>query len=110
MARVAECFTNVLAEELPLSHDEKALLRIARTWLSEYCAHIKEPNALIPEPRGTKHEAWSILTLVSILWGYAGMFPTLQVREAVPTPPDFLPRIAALVRRLEAPCPDHVDI
>jgi hypothetical protein len=92
-------FTDVLALELPLSPEEKALLCLAHHWLSEYCARIKEPNARVPEPRGTKHEAWSMLTLVSILLGYADMFPRLRV--PVPTPPDFLPRIAALVYRLE---------
>ena len=100
MARVAKCFTNVLAEELPLSHDEKAILRIARNWLIAYCAHVKEPNTLIPEPTGTRHEAWAMLTLVSMLFGYSNLFPALRVQE--PTPADFLPRIAALVRRLES--------
>ena len=107
MAHVVKCFTDALAEELPLSPDEQALLRLAHHWLSAYCARIKEPNARFPEPRGTRHEAWSMLTLVSILWGYSDMFPRLRVQEAVP--PDFLPRIAALVRRLES-SPDHVDI
>jgi hypothetical protein len=107
MARVAKCFTNTLAEELPLSHEEKAILRIARNWLIEYCARVKEPNARVPEPTGTRHEAWSMLTLVSMLFGYSSLCPALRV--PVPTPPDFLPRIAALVRRLES-SPDHVDI
>jgi hypothetical protein len=41
-----------------------------------------------------------MLTLVSMLFGYSNLFPALRVQE--PTPADFLPRIAALVQRLES--------
>ena len=95
-------FANTVAAEFPLSDDEKDLLSTAHRWLQVYCKEIKEPQAVIPEPRGTTHEAWSTLTMVSILWGYADMFPGLRAKEQVPTQADFMPRIAALVRRLEA--------
>ena len=94
------CFTDAI--DFPLEDEEKELIRIAHRWLSEYCWHIKEPHARIPQPIGTVHEAWSTLTMVCILSGYADLFPALRVKDAVPTPPDFIPRIGALVRRLEA--------
>ena len=94
-------YADALATEVPLDDAERELLRRAHRWLAAYCERIKDPPARPPAPRGTAHEAWATLTLVSMLMGYGELFPALQVREAVPTPPDFQQRVAALVRRLE---------
>ena len=93
-------FADALHRDFPLSNDEKEVVELAHRWLAEYCARIKAPSARILAPRGTAYEAWTTLTLVYMLWGFP-MHPAPQVNEAVPTPPDFIARIAALVQRLE---------
>jgi hypothetical protein len=102
------CFTDAISNEISLSDDEKELIRLSHRWLNVYCQHVKEPRMQIPEPRGTVLEAWSMLVMVSMFNGYSG-FPKQQVQEAVPTPPDFILRVAALVSRLESSPKEQED-
>ena len=92
------CFTDTIAYEFPLDDDEKELIITAHRWLNTYCQLI-DSNA--PAPQGTRYEAWATLSMVSMLSGYTG-FPSPQTKSAVPTPPDFIQRIGALVDRLQA--------
>jgi hypothetical protein len=92
-------FTNNLAPNLVLSDDERDLLQIAHRWVSTYCNLCSASTA--PEPQGTVLEAWAIINMASMLWGFPS-YPAEQVRAAVPTPFDYHPRLSALRLRLEA--------
>ena len=95
-------FTSILARDFPLSDDEQEVLQVAHRWVSTYCRLMNEDSFRhIPEPRGTVFEAWTILNMATMLWGFQ-MFSAMQVRMAVPTPPDHLHRMAALIRHLES--------
>ena len=80
--------------------EERELINTAHKWLIAY-RNLNNPGNVAPMPTGTRYEAWAILTMVSMFYGVSEMFPALQVREAVPTPPDFLVRLVAMVGRLE---------
>jgi hypothetical protein len=92
-------FTNTLAPNFVLSDDERDLLQIAHRWVSTYCSLCAETT--VPEPQGTVLEAWAIINMASILWGFPS-YPADQVRASVPTPFDYHPRLYVLKKRLEA--------
>ena len=94
-------FVSTLALEFPLSESEQEVLLVAYRWVITYSRMMNADSfRCIPEPKGTVFEAWTILNMATMLWGFQ-MFPTMQVRLAVPTPADHLNRMAALIRRLE---------
>lgn len=77
------------------------LLQTAHRWVGKYCELCNAPTVCqIPEARGTTLEAWLLLNMAAMLLGFPS-YPAEQVREAVPTPLDYYPRIVALKRRLE---------
>jgi hypothetical protein len=93
--------SSTLAPNFSLSDDEMELLQTAHRWVGKFCELSNAPTVCqIPEARGTTLEAWLLLNMAAMLLGFPS-YPAEQVREAVPTPHDYYPRIVALKRRLE---------
>ena len=94
-------FTSTLAREFPLSDDEQEVLQLAHRWVEAYWQLMNENGFYkMPEPKGTVFEAWSIVNMVTMLWGMQ-MYPAMQVRMEVPLPVDYFTRVVELKKRLE---------
>jgi hypothetical protein len=97
-----------------LSADEQQTAALAFAWLDTYRALSRKqdeaPAAMSARPArtagraggGTPYEIWATLTLFYVLHGFSKeVYPMRQTHVAVGLPHDFLPRVEALLARLE---------
>jgi hypothetical protein len=97
-----------------LSPDEQQTAALAFAWLDTYRAlsrgqgeahdamSARPPRTACRAGGGTPYEIWATLTLFYVLHGFCkDVYPMLQTHEAVGTPHDFIPRVQALLERLE---------
>ena len=89
-------FIDIIALQIQLAEDEKALIQIVHSWLNAYNRHM---GVHMPAPQGTLFELWAMISMVRILYGHGDLFPLQQVRAEVPAPHDFLARLEALTHQ-----------